>query len=59
MKSDPDTVAEVLWAGIHGAMALLISVRPDCWPRPPVPDLVDQTIEAGLRAFLARPALAH
>jgi AcrR family transcriptional regulator len=56
---DADTVAEVLWASIHGAMALLISVRPDCWPRPPVPDLVDQTIEAGLRAFLARPPLAH
>ena len=57
--SDPDTVAEVLWAGIHGAMALLIAVRSDCWPRPPAPDLVDQSIEAGLRAFLARPALAH
>lgn len=59
VRSDADTVAEVLWASIHGAMALLISVRPDCWPRPPVPDLVDQTIEAGLRAFLARPPLAH
>ena len=59
VKSDPDTVAEVLWASIHGAMALLISVRPDCWPRPPVADLVDQTIEAGLRAFQARPSLPH
>jgi AcrR family transcriptional regulator len=49
---DPDTVAQVLWAGIHGAVALLITLRPDCWPRPPAHDLVDQTIDAGIRAFL-------
>ncbi|HEY6548677.1 MAG TPA: TetR/AcrR family transcriptional regulator [Vicinamibacteria bacterium] len=54
-KGDVDTVAQVLWAQIHGAVALLITLRPDCWPRPPVRDLVDLTIEAGIRAFLARP----
>jgi AcrR family transcriptional regulator len=52
---DVDTVAQVLWANVHGAVALLITMRPDCWPRPPAPDLVEQTIEAGIRAFLARP----
>ncbi|MFI5182798.1 MAG: TetR/AcrR family transcriptional regulator [Vicinamibacteria bacterium] len=50
---DPDTIAQVLWAGIHGAVALLITLRPDCWPRPPADDLVDQTIDAGIRAFMA------
>jgi AcrR family transcriptional regulator len=55
---DVDTVAQVLWAGVHGAVALLITVRPDCWPAPPAPDLVDQAIEAGIRAFLANPVKA-
>jgi AcrR family transcriptional regulator len=50
-----DTVAQVLWSSIHGAVALLITMRPDCWPRPPVGDLVEQTIEAGIRAFRSRP----
>jgi AcrR family transcriptional regulator len=53
---DPDTVSQVLWASLHGALALLITLRPDCWPRPPVADLVDETIEAGLRAFRATTA---
>jgi AcrR family transcriptional regulator len=52
---DVDTVAQVLWAGVHGAVALLITVRPDCWPAPPAPDLVDQAIEAGIRAFSRTP----
>jgi len=51
VRRDVDTVAEVLWASLHGAVALLISVREDCWPRPPARDLVEQTIEAGIRAF--------
>ncbi|HEV8421344.1 MAG TPA: TetR/AcrR family transcriptional regulator [Actinomycetota bacterium] len=52
---DVDTIAQVLWASIHGAVALLITLRPDCWPRPPVPNLVGETIEAGLRAFRVTP----
>jgi AcrR family transcriptional regulator len=57
-ERDVDTVAQVLWASLHGVVALLISVRDDCWPRPPARDLVEQTIEAGLRAFRSpsRPA---
>ena len=52
---DVDTVAQVMWSSVHGAVALLITLRPDCWPRPPVDDLVEETIEAGLRAFRATP----
>jgi AcrR family transcriptional regulator len=47
------TIAQVLWCATHGAIALLISVRADCWPSPPAPDLVEQVLEAGLRAFRA------
>jgi AcrR family transcriptional regulator len=54
--ADPDTVAQVLWSSIHGAVALLITMRPDCWPRPPAANLIDETIEAGLRAFGTLPA---
>jgi AcrR family transcriptional regulator len=54
--ADPDTVAQVLWSSIHGAVALLITMRPDCWPRPPAANLIDETIEAGLRAFATLPA---
>jgi AcrR family transcriptional regulator len=51
--ANPDTVAQVLWASLHGVVALLITKRPDCWPRPPAHDLIEQTIEAGIRAFRA------
>jgi len=54
-QADPDTVAQVLWSSIHGAVALLITMRPDCWPRPPAKDLVEETLEAGIRAFRATP----
>ena len=54
--ADPDTVAQVLWSSIHGAVALLITMRPDCWPRPPAANLIEETIEAGLRAFRTLPA---
>jgi len=53
MKGDVDTIAQALWASVHGVVALLISVRPDCWPRPPKKDLVEQTIDAAIRGFLA------
>jgi hypothetical protein len=53
VKGDVDTIAQALWASVHGVVALLISVRPDCWPRPPARDLVEQTIDAAIRGFLA------
>jgi AcrR family transcriptional regulator len=52
---DVDTIAQVMWSSVHGAVALLITVRPDCWPRPAVNNLVEETIEAGLRGFGAAP----
>ena len=52
---DVDTIAQVMWSSVHGAAALLITLRPDCWPRPPVENLIEETIEAGLRAFRAAP----
>jgi AcrR family transcriptional regulator len=54
---DPEAIAQVLWASIHGAVALLITLPPDKFPHGPVvPDLVEQTIENGIRGFLASPA---
>ena len=51
---DVDTMAQVLWASIHGTVALLITLHPHLWPRGPArPDLVPQVIEAGIRGFLA------
>ena len=53
-QRDADTTAQVLWASIHGAVALLITYRPEQFPAaPPAPDLVEQTIENGVRGFLA------
>lgn len=49
---DPDTIAQVLWASIHGSVALLISIKPHHWPCSPKPDLVDQVIENSIRGFL-------
>jgi AcrR family transcriptional regulator len=57
---DPQTVAQVLWANVHGAVALLITLQPEHWPQgAAAPDLVDQVIENGIRGFLAPPAKAH
>jgi AcrR family transcriptional regulator len=53
-KADVDTVSQVLWASLHGAVALLITIPRDLWPvAPAASDLVDQTIENGIRGFLA------
>jgi AcrR family transcriptional regulator len=47
--------AQVLWAGLHGAVALLITLRPELWPHAPAaPDLVERVIDHGIRGFLAR-----
>jgi AcrR family transcriptional regulator len=49
-----DTVSQVLWASLHGVIALLITLPRDLWPMvPAAADLVDQTIENGIRGFLA------
>lgn len=54
---DADTAAQVLWSQIHGAVALLITLRPEWWPlAPAAPDLVDQVLEHGLRGWSASPA---
>lgn len=51
---DPVAMAQVLWANIHGAVSLLISLPAECWPEAPArPDLVDQVIEAGIRGLRA------
>jgi AcrR family transcriptional regulator len=48
-----DTGAQVLWASIHGAVALLITYEPDCFPHAPaVPDLVPQVVENSLRGLV-------
>jgi AcrR family transcriptional regulator len=51
--ADPNTIAQVLWASIHGAVALLTTLQPQHWPSPAAPDLVDQVIDNSLRGFLA------
>jgi AcrR family transcriptional regulator len=55
---DADTIAQALWASIHGTVALLITLPPNFWPHGPArPDLVEQVIEAGIRGFAVFPAL--
>lgn len=50
---DVQTMAQVLWASIHGAVALLITLTPEMWPHAPAAhDLVEQVIENGIRGFL-------
>jgi AcrR family transcriptional regulator len=51
---DADTMAQVLWASLHGVVALLITLKQVNWPAPPAPDLVDQVIENTIRGFLPR-----
>jgi AcrR family transcriptional regulator len=47
---DADTVAQVLWSSIHGAVALLITYKAEQFPlSPAVPDLVDRVLENSLR----------
>lgn len=55
IEGDPDTMAQALWASIHGAVALLITFEPQQFPgAPAAPDLVDQVLENGLRGFLKK-----
>lgn len=58
-SADADTVAQVLWASMHGAIALIITLQPQHWPHAPAaPDLVEQVVDATIRGFLAEPARA-
>ena len=55
-RLDPNTMAQVLWSSLHGVVALLITIPQELWPSvPAAADLVDQTIENGIRGFLAPP----
>jgi len=56
-RADVDTVAQVLWASMHGAIALLITLQPQHWPHAPAaPDLVEQVMDATIRGFRAEGA---
>ena len=55
VKGDVDTMSQVLWASIHGAVALLITYEARQFPgAPAAPDLLEQVLENGLRGFLKR-----
>src|SRR5258708_5148200 len=54
---EPQALAQVLWASLHGAVALLLTLQPLHWPQgAAVPDLVERVIENGIRGLVARPA---
>ncbi|HSB60120.1 MAG TPA: TetR/AcrR family transcriptional regulator [Vicinamibacteria bacterium] len=56
---DPQVAAQVLWASLHGVVALLITMQPEHWPHGPAsPRLLDEAIENGLRGLLAEPGKA-
>jgi len=51
-----DAVAQVLWASLHGVVALLITLRPEHWPQAPAaPDLVGLVVDNSIRGFLLEP----
>jgi AcrR family transcriptional regulator len=51
---DALAVAQVLWATLHGAVSLLITIPPQCWPVAPASaDLVAQVMDATLFGLLA------
>jgi AcrR family transcriptional regulator len=53
---DPDTVAQVLWSAVHGAVSLLIAFGPLRRGMAPfASDLVDQAIEDAIRGFSKEP----
>ncbi len=55
-SGDVDGMSQVLWAGLHGAVSLLTTLRPEDWPHAPaVADLVEQVIEHGIAGFLREP----
>ena len=55
VKGDVEHMAQVLWASIHGAVALLVTFHPNQFPgAPAAPDLVDQVLDNSLRGFLRK-----
>jgi AcrR family transcriptional regulator len=57
--ADPLTAAQVMWMGVHGVAAALITLPGPHWPHgPAASDLVDQVIDNGLRGLLADPGKA-
>ena len=51
----PEAIAQVMWASLHGATALLVTYRPDQFPCvPAAPDLIEKTCENALRGWLVR-----
>lgn len=51
---NPDTVAQVFWSALHGAVALLVTYGHENFPVvPAAPDLVGQVIENSIRGMLA------
>jgi len=53
-RNEPaDAMAQVIWASLHGVVALLVTYRKEQFPCvPPAPDLVERTLENTLRGFL-------
>jgi AcrR family transcriptional regulator len=59
-KADPLAAAQVLWASIHGAVALLVTYKPEQFPHAPaVPDLAERVIDNAIRGLLAAPSEAE
>ncbi len=57
VKGDVDTMAQVLWSCIHGAVALLVTYEAHQFPgAPAAPDLVDRVLDNAIRGFLKRKA---
>ena len=54
VKGDVDLVAQILWSAIHGVVSLLITFKPEQFPRvPPRPGLIEASMEASLHGLLA------
>ena len=54
LNADPLPMAQVLWASLHGVVALLTTYRAEQFPQgPAAPDLIDRVIENGIRGFQA------
>lgn len=50
---DVDAMAQVLWASVHGAICLVTTFQPEQFPCvPPVPDLIERTVDASIRGLL-------
>ena len=50
-----DAMALHLWVALHGAVSLLITMRPEHWPVALPPDFMEQVLENSIRGFLSEP----